>query len=228
MHVKTTTVYALCYSLGLLLLAGCATAEQVPSLSPDGLKLQPNSKFSAVYIKPGASLDGYKVFGITDCQVAFRKNWQRDQNMDRMDLDNMVTKRDVDRIKQRLGKQCTQAIRTELELPPPYTLVDQFTSDEQVLILRPAIINLDIAAPDTMNAGMSQTYTTSAGEMTIVLELIDGTTSDVLARVYDKFRDADAMQLQWSNSVTNQAAADRALKQWSQQIRAALDHVMDR
>ena len=51
---------------------------------------------------------------------------------------------------------------------------------EKVLILRPSIINLDIAAPDIMSAGMSRTYTTSAGQMTLLLDIIDGTTKTLM------------------------------------------------
>ena len=33
------------------------------------------------------------------------------------------------------------------------------------MIVRPAIINLDVTAPDTPTAGRSRTYSSSAGEM---------------------------------------------------------------
>ena len=65
----------------LLLSVGCAsTSEPPPSTTPDGLELVRSEKHSAVYMKPDAQLDVYEKFGVVPCQVAFRKNWQRDYN----------------------------------------------------------------------------------------------------------------------------------------------------
>jgi hypothetical protein len=92
-----------------------------------------------------------------------------------------------------------------------------------VLVLRPAIINLDIAAPDVMAAGRQRSYTTEAGQMTLVLEGVDGTTGEILVRVVDRRRAMDTGRLQWTNSVTNQAEARRMLNRWASQIREGLD-----
>jgi hypothetical protein len=159
------------------------------------------------------------------CEVAFRKNWQRDQNSSRVDLGNRVTQKDVDRIKDKLGEECGKYFREALEQAPPYQLVDSFSDGEQVLVLRPAIINLDISAPDTRSTGMQRTYTTEAGEMTLLLELFDGTTGEILVRVIDRQRARDTSYLQWSNSVTNEADAKRILSRWAGQFRKGLDEV---
>ena len=85
--------------------------------------------------------------------------------------------------------------------------MDSFADGENVLILRPAIINLDVSAPDTNSAGMQRAYTTSAGEMTLLLELLDATTGEVLVRIVDRRQAMDTGRMQWSNSVTNAAEA---------------------
>lgn len=209
--------------LGLLLaLAGCA-ANQIPTTTHDGLVLDPTAKNAEVYKKPGVSLAGYDEFGLVPCEVAFRKNWLRDQNRDRIDLGNRVTQKDVDRIRDTLAAECDKHFRAALEKDPPYTLVETFSEGEQVLILRPAIVNLDIAAPDILSPGMSRSYTTSAGEMTLVLEMLDGTTGETLVRALDRQRAADIGSLQWTNSVTNKADAERALRYWANLLRKALD-----
>jgi hypothetical protein len=93
----------------------------------------------------------------------------------------------------------------------------------QVLIIKPSIIDLDINAPDTMSAGRSRSYTTSTGEMTLSLELVDGTTGQVLARVVDKARGIDTGRVQWTNGVTNRAEAERMLRNWARYLRTGLD-----
>ena len=219
---KAITIKLMTLVLGVGLVTACATTEY-PETTPEGLVLQPESQVNALYMKPGASLKGYNEYGVTDCQVAFRKNWLRDQNSQRMDLSDRVSQRDVDRIKDKLSEHCEKAFRSALLEAPAYKIVEDFSGGGQVLILRPSIVNLDINAPDTMSAGMSRSYTTSAGEMTLILEVSDATTGELLARAIDKKRGLDTGQLQWSNSVTNQADADRALNGWARQLRAALD-----
>ncbi|PLW68555.1 DUF3313 family protein [Pseudohalioglobus lutimaris] len=215
--------------LGVLvtaLVTGCAS--QAPQETHDGLVLQPDSKFQEVYILPGADLSSYTEFGLADCSVAFRKNWLRDQNNSRMDLTRRVTQKDVDKIKDSLGEECTRFFRQSLQEAPPYQLVDEFENGEAVLVLRPAIINLDINAPDTMSPGINRTYTTSTGEMTLSLELFDGTTGQALARIVDRRRAPDMGRLQWTSGVTNKAEADRTLKRWAKNLREGLDKATGR
>mgnify|MGYP001816354138 CR=1 FL=1 len=207
------------------LTSACSTGPAAPTESYDGLVLVPDTRLGAVYKRPGADLTGYDSYGLMACEVAFRKNWQRDQNSSRVDLGNRVTQTDVDRIKDKLGEECGKYFREALEQAPPYQLVESFSDGEQVLILRPAIINLDIAAPDTRSAGMQRTYTTEAGEMTLLLELFDGTTGEILVRVIDRQRSRESSYMQWTSSVTNQAEAKRVLSRWADQLRNGLDEV---
>ena len=208
------------------LTSACSTAPAAPTETYDGLVLVPDTRLGVVYKRPGADLTGYDSYGLMACEVAFKKNWQRDQNSSRIDLSSRVTQKDVDRIKDKLGEECGKYFREALEQAPPYQLVERFSDGEQVLILRPAIINLDISAPDTRSSGMQRTYTTSAGQMTLLLELLDGTTGEILVRVVDAQRSRDTSNyLQWSNSVTNDAEARRILSRWAGQLRKGLDEV---
>ena len=210
-------------AVAALVLGGCAGGTQPPQVSYDGLELQPDTRLSQVYVRPGASLEGYAHFGLVPCEVAFRKNWQRDQNTNRTSLTNRVTQRDIDRIKQALSAECDKYFRAALEQAPPYNLVESFQEGEAVLILRPSIIDLDINAPDIMSPGINRSYTTSAGEATLFLEALDATTGEILVRVVDRRRQSDTGYLQWTNSVTNRAEAERALRYWSSQLRQGLD-----
>lgn len=211
----------------LAFLAGCAST-QPPAETHDGLVLQSSKKVDEFYLRPGVTLGDYSEFGLASCEVAFKKNWMHDQNQNRVDLTNRVTQQDVDKIKDSLGEQCDKHFREALEQAPAYKLVEQFDNGESVLVLRPSIINLDINAPDTNSANMNRSYTTSSGEMTLFLELVDGTTGEILARVVDRRKGMDAGRLQWTNSVTNKADSDRALKRWAQQLREALDGALDK
>jgi hypothetical protein len=206
-----------------IFVAFVSACTSVPEQTHDGLNLVPGSKFDQVYKKPGADLSGYQEFGLEACEVAFKKNWQRDQNQNRVDLSSRVTQKDIDRIKDSLSASCDEKFREALLEDPAYALVDSFSDGEAVLILRPAIINLDVNAPDVRSAGMSRSYTTSAGEMTLSLELVDGTTGEVLARAVDRKRGMDTGMMEWTSSVSNKADADRTLARWAKVLRQGLD-----
>jgi hypothetical protein len=206
----------------LALLTGCAGTSG-PQETHDGLVRIPKTQFAEVYMAPGADLTGYGEYGLEKCTVAFKQNWLRDQNTSRLDLSSRVTQQDVDQIKDQLAEACDEHFRAALLRDPPYVLVDSFHDGEPVLVLKPSIINLDINAPDTMSPGRSRTYTTSTGEMTLSLDVVDGTTGQVLARIIDRRRDAQTSYLQWTNGVTNKAEAERVLRRWSDLLRRGLD-----
>ena len=209
-----------------LTLGACATSKP-PAESPDGLALVTDSKFTEVYARRGATLTGYDKVGIVPCEVSFRKNWLRDQNSNRVTLNNRVTDDDVDRIEDALGNECDKYFKAALLESPPYDIVEEFGDEDSVLILRPSIVDLDVSAPDTMSAGISRTYTTEAGRMTLVLEGFDGRSGDILVRAIDRRRTTDyGGSLQWTNGVTNKAEADRILKAWSKKLRTGLDSAM--
>jgi hypothetical protein len=205
-------------------LAACSTSgAKVPEELRDGLTLVPDTKFQEVYRSADADLSSYTEIGLAPCKVAFKKNWLKDQNSNRLDLSNRVTQKDVDRIKDSLSESCDEQFRAALLEDPAYKLVDTFADGEHALIVRPSIVNLDINAPDTRSTGMSRSYTTSSGEMTLSLELEDATTGATIARAVDRKRGMDDSRLQWTNSVTNSADANRTLKRWANILREGLD-----
>ena len=212
--------------LALLLLSACAsTSQQASETTPDGLTLVRSTKHSAAYIKPGAQLDLYEKFGVVPCQVAFRKNWERDYNSSQRGAGAKVKQQDVDRIKNDLGQECTKFFTDALSEAPAYDLVTSWNEGEEVLLVFPNIVNLDIASPDLNSPNRGRSYSASAGSMTMVLELIDAETSEVLVRAYDSKSDPDTF-VSYANSITNRQAADRMLRDWASRLRAAMDQTL--
>jgi|TARA_B110000444_G_scaffold115789_1_gene109083 hypothetical protein len=212
--------------LTMLLTLGCAsTSETLPTTTPDGLDLVRSDKHSAVYIKPEAQLDIYNEFAIVPCEVAFRKNWQRDYNSSHRSSGQQIKERDIDRIKRELGEECTAFFTDALSEEPSYNLVTEWQQGQDVLLVRPNIVNLNITSPDVSSPSMTRSYSASAGSMTLYLELIDAETSEVLVRAYDSKADPDSF-VNYANKITNRQAADRMLKNWATRLREAMDAVM--
>jgi hypothetical protein len=104
-----------------------------------------------------------------------------------------------------------------------YTLVDAAGPD--TLQVTPAIVNLLITAPADASVGRSRTYTSDSGRMTLVVELRDSVTGEVLARAIDTRSGRGSGQLTWTNRVTNMADARQAIGIWASALRRGLDEL---
>ena len=228
MNSKSTGVRAylltvLTLGLAVLLSAAAVAKDKLPETSHDGLKLQKDTELAAVYLEPGGSLDGYDKVTILDVSVAFKKNWQRNYNQDTMGLDGRVTDKDIETIKSRLAGEFKTVFTRELEEKGGYEVV--YAAGKDVLLLRPAIINLVVNAPDVKRAGMGRSFVASAGEMTLYLELYDSLTGDIIARVIDAQAAGDHGIAHMGGRVANKADFDRVLVKWADILRKHLDSV---
>lgn len=208
---------------GFALAAGPAPAadQTWPQTSPEGLQLTKTLPHGAVYLKPGATFGQYKRLAILDCFVDFAKDWQRDYNMNEPDLEMQVSKADMDRIRKELAAEFKRVFTEELQTKGGYEIVDIAAPD--VLILRPALLNLIVNAPEIDTAPtMAFSVVQSAGQMTLYLELWDSTTNTLLARVVDTEADPGTGFAQAGGTVRNKEAADQILTSWADRLRSAL------
>jgi hypothetical protein len=195
-----------------------AKKQELPEVTEDGLHLVPDSRLAIVYAEPGATLAGYRRVKLLDAYVAFKKNWERDQ---RSQSTSRLTSDDIEKIKEGLAREFAVVFTQVLE-DGGYPVVDEVADD--VLLLRPAIINLDVAAPDSARAGNTRSFVPSAGEMTLYLEAYDSVTSDLIAKAMDRKADRrNDGYYTWANTVTNKVAADRILRGWATILLDALN-----
>ena len=213
---------ALCVSLALVYSVRIAAQESPPEVSKDGLHLYKQTRQRIAYVRPGATFTQYKRVALLDCLVEFSKDWVKDYNSGQRDLSRKIRDSDLERAKKDLQAQFKRIFTKELQEGGRYQITDSAGPD--VLVLRPALINIQVNAPDLMSAGRSTTYIQSAGSMTIYLELWDSVSNTLLARVVDGKVDP-TLYGQMASSVTNRAAADRMLTSWADELRTRLDLV---
>jgi len=214
-HCNRAVLYA--FALTLAATSAIAKEKELPEVTEDGLHRVHDSKMAIVYAEPEADLSGYRNVQLLDAYVAFKKNWERDKRSSSM---VRVTSKDMEEMKKRLAGEF-QAVFTQTLEEGGYPVVNEAGDD--VLLLRPAIINLDVTAPDTMQAGLSKTYVDSAGEMTLYVELYDSVTGDLIAKALDRKVDRNRGYYTWANSMTNKVAAERILKGWAEILLSALN-----
>lgn len=196
-----------------------AADESPPQVSKDGLELRKQSKQRVVYVKPGASFAQYQSVTILDPYIEFSKKWVKDYNSTQRDLTRKISDDDLEKAKKQLAEQFNEVFREELT-KGGYQVKD--TAEPGVLVLRPALVNIAVSAPDLKAPGRSTTYAQSAGQMTLYLELLDATSGAILARVVDAQADPSTFT-QRASSVTNRAAADMMLHRWADELRTKLD-----
>jgi hypothetical protein len=199
-------------ALACALSAPLAAKTKLPEVSSDGLHLVPDTKVYAVYAKPGLTLGQYKKIMLLDCFVEFKENYQREYNMDEIGLQGRISTQDMETIKQRLAAEFRKVFTEQLQ-KAGHEVVDAVGPD--VLLLRPAIVNLDVTAPDLMKSGRGNTYVNSAGQMTLFMELYDSASSELLARVIDPEAGQQGGFGFVANRVTNTREADQILRRWA-------------
>jgi len=189
---------------------------EIPEYTVEGLKLVPNTKdIAMVWAEVGANLSQYDRIYLVEPYVAFKKNWKRDQNRGTMRVSNS----DMDRIKKEVAELFMEVFTEELE-KGGYTLASERAED--VLIVKPAIIDLNVNAPDLRTASRSATFSDSAGSMTLYIELYDSVTDDLLAKAVDPTADRSGL-MQRQSMVSNRAAGKRMMKPWAEALRSGLD-----
>ena len=194
---------------------------EIPEYTVEGLKLVPNTKdIALVWAEPGADLAQYDRVYLVEPYVAFKKNWKRDQNRGSMKIKTS----DMERIKINVRDLFMEVFTEELE-KGGYTLANERAED--VLIVKPAIIDLNVNAPDIRTAGRTNTFATSAGSMTLYMELYDSETDDLLAKAMDPTADRDSGFMQWQTGPANRAAGKRMMRPWAEALRKGLDRARE-
>jgi hypothetical protein len=221
--VKKNLARGLALALLACLLVPLAQAKKQPE-TWDGLNLKKVKGLDAVYVRPDVQFTPYKSVMLDKVEVEFAKNWAKDvNNSGSPGFKNKPTAEDMQEIKDGLAELMHEVFLQELT-KHGYTVVD--TAADDTLHVRTAIIDLWVNAPETSDPGMTRTYTTSSGSMTLVLEARDGPTGQLLARVVDGRSDETAAgQFQWTTKASNTNAARRILQDWARKLRESLDRL---
>jgi len=196
------------------LCAACASESRIPDVTHDGLERVEDSRAARAWVKPDVDFSQYTQIGLLDCTVAFRRNWR----MNHRD----VRTRDMERIKTDLADEFRTVFTQELE-KNGYPVVDAHGDD--VLLIRPEIIDLDVAAPQTSSGGRSDSFTASPGKMTLVIELFDSVSNEILARAIDRRIARNVGNIRWTTSGTNREAARKILRRWANMLVAELNEI---
>lgn len=192
--------------------------DAAPQVSMEGLELVEKDRRGEIYADPGVNWSLYGRIQLDEATVAFRKNWQRDQNRVQP---FRIRVEDMERIKRELSELFGEVFARELT-DNGYALTDEVAED--VLRITPRIVDLDVYAPDDRHSpGRTTFYADQAGRMTLQLDIFDAVTGDLIAKTSDRQEAPRRGYLQWTTSVTNRAEARRMIERWAREYRERLD-----
>lgn len=215
------------HSLRLLATACLALTPVVMAATPpenwDGLEYRKTKGLDAVYVRPGVEFKAYRDLVLDPVQVAFDKNW--DPNRNSRGTAGKLTAADLQQIREDMASEFRRVFDKQLSAAG-YQLVEK--AGEDTLQITAGLANVYINAPDKMTAGRSSTYTVNAGRMTLVMELRDGPTGQLLARVVDRYAGNESGFATVTNGVTNSAEFRQAVTAWAKRLVKGLDRLEGR
>lgn len=197
--------------------------DDAPEVSLEGLELVDKSRRGEIYEDPDVDWSAYTEIRLDPATVAFRKNWQRDQNRDQP---FKVQEEDMERIKSGLADLFGEVFTEELTEDGGYRMTAENGPD--VMRITPRIVDLDVYAPDTATPARTDQYSESAGRMTLKLEIFDSVTGDLIATISDRQEDPRLGWMEWRTRVSNRQDAERMLRRWASDLRERLDAARSR
>jgi hypothetical protein len=214
-------------AVGLAVGAGIALgcAPQQPSMQSgpgaeithDGLHRVDNAGFAAVWVKPGANLGRYSK--ILPVEATF--HYRAVHGSGRSSGDYEVPERrreDFERI-------VKESFRKSFEKSKYYSLATGPGPD--TLLLLGAIHDIVSHVPPERGA-RDDTFVSEIGEATIVLELRDSQSNEVLARAAERRSVTPSRELTWSSSVTSASEIRKTAALWGSKLRDQLDALHER
>ena len=210
----------------LFLLAACATVPALSEVTPDGLTQVKKAKADLVYVRSGVSFAGYNKVVLLEPTVAFRKNWQAESSSKA--VNRPVTDADMAKMIDTGKKMLTEEFSRRLT-KAGYTLVTVAGPD--VLAIKSAILELDINAPvpESERGSTNKVYADRTGEATLVVELYDSVTGQLLARAYDQTAgDYESFRRNTERTRnTNIQDAEYVMNDWSKKLVKGLERAKE-
>jgi Protein of unknown function (DUF3313) len=187
----------------------------------DGLVRVQKSVADAAWVKPTLDLTPYKKLMVVSQGVSFRKLEPVSTFQARNESQFPVKEEN----KERLSQELKTAFETELAKLERYEIVTAPGPD--VLLLVGAVIDVVSNIPpdiDSARFGRGGVYLTSVGDATLVIELRDSESGEILARAADR-RAAESPFAFEVNNVTAWSEVRRLASYWASLLRRRLEEI---
>jgi len=204
-----------------LVFSGCSSVATSPSsagaLNFEGLETLKSRYFDIALVRPGVDFAAYSGLLLATPELAFRTP---DRSQQEFPLSDEQKVQFHELLASRFDAQLSQMKRLKL--------VDAAGPDVLLLKIRVQDINATIPPNGGGRVGRAAVFLQAAGEATLVLELYDSRSGEVLARVADvRAVEGAAMLQKDGGAVTTWSAIDELCEQWAITARERLDKLVN-
>ena len=210
----------------VLVVAGCATDPSIQSgpnaeTTFDGLVRIDNARFAAAWIDPDVDLKKYTKIIPGGAEFEFRNVQKMSASTARRSNEKEFWISDTN--KQRLVDTVTEVFTEELQKSEHFTVTDEPGPD--ALIIVGGLHDIVSQVPPE-EVGRSQIWLRSLGEATLVIELRDSLSNEVVYRAVERRAVENVgSQMIRANTATTWAEVRRWARRWAVRLREGLDSV---
>jgi hypothetical protein len=200
------------------MLAACASTRPPAPAEWDGLEYRRSDRVDALYLRPGPSTGTYRTVLIAPLVIATDPDWMPTRNITTGTVigRHPVSSEENRYVAEKLGAEFARILAEELAAGG-YRVVSEPAQD--TVRVAAGLTNVWIDTQET-----SMVRRRDRDTMTLVADLSDASTADVLARVIDEKRGRMGT-LQLPNTVVNHADFRDAVRDWARGLRSLLDEM---
>lgn len=180
----------------------------------DGLQPVDSKRLTRLYVNPDAGISAYRQVLLDEAPVSFERGWLRQQ----LNAGLRISEADQEQLRADLAGQLRDVF-SEHFTSRGFELVDE--PGPGVLRVSPALVDVNLFAPDIGRNQYSTVRGDSAGQMTLEISYEDAQTGQLLAGARDQKLDRSP-SFTIRNAQTNRRAIDDMLKQWAEALEAEL------
>ena len=199
-----------------VLACGCAADPPPEETTPDGLVRVPARSVGGVYRAPDATFFQYHRIILEPPSISFAKDWTENHPE--------VSAKELARIRAESVRLFREEFSRQFVKYGSYKFADEPAPD--VLLVVPALEDLDILVPEAGDGPGERTYLTMRPvTMKVTGDVRDATTGKLVGRVITYHPPEQNMnnELRAANRTTNAQELRRVFAEWSLLIREALD-----
>ncbi len=208
----------------ITLIVGCSAQPKVQTgpdaeTTFDGLVRIDNSRFSNAWIDPDVDLSLYNKVMPGGAEFEFRSVQKVSSAAARRSNENEFWMSDS--AKERVVETVSAVFEEELARSEHFEVVHE--AGPETLIIVGAMHDIVSRVPPD-HIGRGAIFLRSVGEATLIIELSDSLSGEVIYRAVDR-RAAESSTATRSNSASNQAEVRRLARRWATRLREGLDSI---
>jgi hypothetical protein len=205
-----------------MLVGACAPQPGIPVTVPatdlDGLESVSSKYFGAAFIRPGADFSRYQEILVSGSELAFK-------TPDRTKQQFPLSAEQKDRFRTLLDAQFAEKLADLNNL----RLTDAVGPDALAVQVRVQDILATVPPQAVGRSGWGSLSLRALGEATLVIELSDSESGEILARVYDRQAiEGVAVAQNQAAPITRWEDVEALCKKWASTVRERLDVLVGR